>query len=263
MKQEVIKWAKRIGEETAKRSPLILTVVAVAGAAATAVLAGEATLKAKAKLDSIKELEESGHEPFTTKEKAKNVVPIYIPTILMFTTTSACIIAAHQIDTKRQLALASAYSLSTEALKEVESKVKDTYGEKKLDKLKSEVNKDKAIHIYEANKDHAIDTGCGTQLFIDGASGQLFKSSREHINRVYNDVNAQLNEGYSLSINDINEMLGIRPMQMGDYLIYDINRTGILEPTFDPAWTDETQTETCTFIDYRNKPVLSYCEMER
>lgn len=263
MKQELIKWGKRIGGEIAKQSPTILTVVAVAGAAATAYLAGKATLQAKEKVDAMAQIEEEGGEKFTFKEKAKNILPIYIPTAIMFTTTSACIIGAHQIDTKRQLALASAYSLSTEALKEVESKVKETYGEKKYDKLKSEINRDKAVYIHGLNKDHAIETGRGTQLFIDGASGQLYKSSREYINRVYNDVNAQLNEGYSLSLNDINEMLGIRPMKMGDYLIFDINRTGLLEPTFDPVWTDETQTETCTYIDYRNNPVLSYCEMER
>lgn len=263
MKQEVMKWAKRIGGEVAKHSPTILTVVAVAGTAATAYFASKATLQAKSKLDLMIEIETNGEPPFTFKEKAKNILPLYIPATLMFTTTAACIIGAHQIDMKRQLALASAYSLSTEALKEVESKVKETYGEKKYDKLKSEINKDKAVYIHELNKDHAIETGRGTQLFIDGASGQLYKSSREYINRVYNDVNAQLNEGYSLSINDINEMLGIRPMKMGDYLIFDINRTGILEPTFDPVWTDETQTETCTYIDYRNNPVLSYCELER
>ena len=254
MKQELLKWANRITGEVAKHSPTILTGVAVAGCAATAYFTAKATLQAKDKLEEMKE------EELTTKEKAKKILPIYIPAITAFLATSACIVGAHTIDTKRQMALVSAYSLSTEALKDVEEKFKETYGEKKLDKLHSEINKEKAVHIHEINKDHAIETGKGSQIFIDGASGQIYKSNREYVNRVYNDVNAQLNEGYSVSINDINEMLGIRPMMMGDYWIFDINRTGIIEPVFDPAWTDETQTETCTYVSYRNKPVLSYCE---
>lgn len=254
MKQELIKWANRVTGEVAKHSPTILTGVAVVGCAATAYFTAKATLQAKEKLEEMKE------EELTTKEKAKKILPIYIPAITAFLATSACVIGAHTIDTKRQMALVSAYSLSTEALKDVEEKFKETYGEKKLDKLHSEINKDKAVYIHELNKDHAIETGRGNQLFIDGMSGQIFKSNREHINRVYNDVNSQLNEGFSVSVNDINEMIGIRPMALGDYWIFDINRTGIVEPTFDPVWTDDTQTETCTYIGYRNKPVLSYCD---
>ena len=256
MKQELIKWANRITGEVAKHSPTILTVVAVGGIGATAYFTAKATLQAKEKLEEMKE------EELTTKEKAKKILPIYIPAFTAFLATSACVVGAHTIDTKRQMALVSAYSLSTEALKDVEEKFKETYGEKKLDKLHSEINKDKAVRIHEMNKDHVIETGRGNQLFIDGFSGQIYKSSMDHVNRVYNNINETLNNGESVTVNEINDRLGIRPVQMGDYWIFDVNRTGIIDLDKDPEWTDETQTETCTYINYRNKPVLSYCERD-
>lgn len=257
MKQELIKWTKRIGEEVAKRSPLILTVVAVAGTAATAVLAGKATLRAKSKLDTMKDLEEQGHEKFTTKEKVKNIAPIYIPTILMFSTTSACIIGAHQIDAKRQLALASAYSLSTEALKEVESKVKETYGEKKFQKLKDEISEEKGRQAYVINIDGIIDTGHGDQIFADLISGQVFKSSMEYVNRVLMDLKQQVLEGEEVTLNELYRRLGIREVKYGSDLIWEFNRTGKIHEHLGHGYIDpEAQDIVCHTLDFYNDPVF-------
>lgn len=259
IKQEVLKWAGKVSSQVIKYDTTILTALSTVGLGVTVYLACDATLKAKDKLDDISKKEDYTGEKLTTKEKAKEILPLYIPTGIAFISTEACMVGAHIRDTKKEARALSAYYLSTEAMREFEDKFKDTYSEKKLNNLKSEINKDKAATIYSVNKDHAIDTGHGTQLFIDGASGQLFKSDREYINRIFNDLNDAINKGDEISLNDICDSFGIRPTKYGDYYIFNKERTGIIEPTFDPQWTDDTQTETCTWIDYRNMPALSYC----
>ena len=74
MKQELLRWGKRITSEVVKHSPRILTGVAVVGTVATAYLASKATLQAKSKMDMMLELETNGEEPITVKEKAKNIL---------------------------------------------------------------------------------------------------------------------------------------------------------------------------------------------
>ena len=256
MKQELLRWGKRITSEVAKHSPGILTGVAVVGTVATAYFASKATLQAKSKLDMMIELETNGEEPFTMKDKARNILPLYIPTFIMFTTTAACIIGANEINAKRQMALASAYSLSTEALKELQDKVKDTYGEKKYVKLTDEINEEKGRKLYFEKKDMILDTGHGDQVFVDITSGQVFRSSMEHVRSGLIYVKERISEGEEVSLNDLYRKWGIREVKDGDYKIWDINITGRLEEKITSSWVDpETKEISCTCLDFYNDPV--------
>lgn len=257
MKQEIIRWTSKISAEAAKHSPAILSGIAVIGVAAVAVEATRATLKAERKLERIKQREEEGAEPFTFKEKAMNIAPLYFPTAIIFVTTAVCIIGSQTINTKRQLALASAYSLSTEAMKELESKVKEEYGEKKIEKLKDEINGEKGRQIYIQKQDGIINTGYGDQVFIDLTSGQVFKSDMEHVKRSYLDLKECVAQGEQQTLNALYRSWGIREVKFGDEMIWDINITGPVEWKLTTDWIDpETKEIACTCIDFYSDPIL-------
>lgn len=257
MKTEIVKWGTKIGQEIAKNSPGILTALGVAGTVTTAVLASKATLQANKKLEDMKKHEEEGHEPFTMKEKAKSILPFYIPAAIMLLTTSACIIGSHSISTRRQMALASAYSLSTEAMKEMENKFKEVNGEKKLEKLKDDISRDRIKTAYEANKSRIINTGQGEQLFYDYYSGHIFSHDRTKIDQIFIKMNEMINQGSEVSLNMIYEEMGLPWTPLGDLVSFHRDYTGIIEPKFTPEWMDEEHTITCTEINFYNEPIPS------
>ena len=257
MKTDIVKWGTKIGQEIAKNSPGILTALGVAGSVTTAVLASKATLQADRKIQEMKKLEEEGHEPFTMKEKAKNILPFYIPAAIMLLTTSACIIGSHSISTRRQMALASAYSLSTEAMKEMENKFKEVNGEKKLEKLKDDISRDRVKAAYDANNSKVIRTGKGEQLFYDYYSGHIFEHDRTKIDQIFVKLNDMINQGSEVSLSMIYEELGLPWTPLGDLMSFHKDYTGIIEPKFTPEWMDEDKTVTCTEISFYNEPMAS------
>lgn len=257
MKTEIVKWTTKIGQEIAKNSPKILTGLAVAGTVTTAILAGKASIDAYKKLEDIKEMEEEGHEPFTTKEKAMNILPLYIPTGIMVITTAACIIGSHEISTRRQMALASAYSLSTEAMKEMQNKVEETYGKKKAEKLEEDVARDRVKTAYSNKLNNVIYTGEGEQLFYDYYSGHIFAHDRSKIDKIINKLNKMINQGSEITLNMIYEELKLPWTPLGDLMSFHKDYTGIIEPKFTPEWMDEEKTITCTEINFYNEPVMS------
>lgn len=256
MKEQIIKWGTKIGQEVAKNSPIILTSLGVAGSAATAFLACKATLQAEKKLESMAKMEEEeGVEAFTTKEKMSNVLPFYIPAAIMFLTTSACIIGSHTISTRRQMALASAYSLSTEAMKELQEKVEETYGQKKAEKLKDDIHHDKVL-VNPPNEESIIITGKGDTLCYDEYSGRYFRGDIEDIRRAVNKINTDLLNGHYANLNDLYYLIGLKSTKMGDQLGWNLNSTGPLDIRFSAQLTDKD--EPCLVLEYDIMPTFSY-----
>lgn len=254
MKTEIVKWTTKIGQEIAKNSPKILTGLAVAGTVTTAILAGKASIDAYKKLEELKEIEEGGHEPFTTKEKAVNILPIYIPTGIMVITTAACIIGSHEISARRQLALASAYSLSTEAMKEMQNKVEETYGKKKAEKLKDDIHHDHVI-ANPPTEETIIITGKGNTLCYDEYSGRYFRGDIEDIKRSINKLNADLLNGNWILLNDFYDLIGLKTVGMGEDWGWSICTTGPIDIRMSACLTEKD--EPCLVLEYEVKPTFA------
>lgn len=130
-----------------KHSPVILTAVGVAGFIGTTVLACKATLKVEDILDEheeqmsvIKEAAESeDRENYTDKDAKKDkatvmfvtgikIAKVYTPAVILGAASMACVLGAQGIMSKRNTALAAAYSLVDGQLKEYRNRVIDELG---------------------------------------------------------------------------------------------------------------------------------------
>lgn len=132
-----------------KYSPEILLGLGITGVGVSTVLACKATLKCEAIIDEHEEKLEMVEEalelenPDYTEEEAKkdrmiiksttalNFVKLYGPSATLMTASIGCILAAHHIMTKRQVALMAAYKVVEEAFSTYRGRVVKELGEAK------------------------------------------------------------------------------------------------------------------------------------
>lgn len=132
---------KSIKLATLKHSPAILTGIGIAGMISATAMAVKATPKALMLIEAQKKAEKT--EKLTIVDSAKVAWVCYIPAAITIILSSACLIGANSVNTRRNAALAAAYTLSESALKEYQGKVVETIGEKKEQIVREAVAKDK------------------------------------------------------------------------------------------------------------------------
>ncbi len=258
-KTKLPKFIKTAGAVLSKHSPEILTGIGIAGMVTSTILAVKATPKA---LDLIAEEEERRKIESKTKVyetlPAKDVIKItwkcYIPSALTCLASTACIIGARSVQTRRTAALATAYKISETALTEYREKVIETIGEKKEQTIRDKVAKEKITKDPVANKEIII-TEKGNTLCYDSISGRYFKSDIDKIKKAENELNKKmLNEMY-LSLNEFYDELGLRPTSLGNELGWNID-DGLIDIHFSSHLSEDDQP--CVVLEYHVAPRYGY-----
>ena len=191
-------------------STSILTGFAITGVITTGIFAGKASIKAE------KILEDLDEKPLERKEKLRAVMPCFVPVIVSGTATIACIFLSHSIDSQKQAALMTAYSMSEHAMKAMEDKL----GDKKLKQVKESIFEDD-VKKNPPKEENIRDTGKGKTKFRDGIFGGDFYSDIEYVKSVFNKYNKMLNDGDIVYVNDIRWDLGLPQTEMGSILGWD------------------------------------------
>ena len=130
-----------------KYSPEILVTVGIVGVIASTVMACKATTKAHEVLDKAKEKkdaidEAAAFENYTENDRKKDLVLVYTqtgvdfaklygPSVILGTLSIGCILGAHHILRKRNLALVAAYAVLDDSFKKYRSRVIADAGEEK------------------------------------------------------------------------------------------------------------------------------------
>lgn len=233
----ITKVIRPIGEHIVNNSTHILTAIAVAGTIGTAVEAAKSTIEARDMIKAhemddellvekteitVKDGEEivknvSYYRCRTWKEKVALTWRCYVVTCFMGTATICCIIGANSISTKRNAALAAAYSLSEEARREFRDKVVENIGEKKVEKIDNEIIQDKLDRHPMPDEDCITRTGLGDQIMYDEFCGRYFKASRTMVERQINYLQKVLNNNKDyVTVNDFYELLNLEYPPMGN-----------------------------------------------
>lgn len=234
-----------------KRSPEILTGIGIAGMIATTVLAVKATPKALRLLDEAENEKEAN---LTIGEKVKACWKCYIPTAVTGVTSVACLVGASSVHTRRNAALAAAYTLSDSALREYREKVVETIGEKKEKVVRDAVAKEK-IEKDPVSSKEVIITEKGDTLCYDGIFGRYFKSDMESIKRAINKINRQIVCDMYVSLNEFYDELGLNHIPIGDDLGWCID-DGQIEIDFSSQLAEDGTP--CLVINYSVTPRYNY-----
>lgn len=246
-----IKWST-VKNSISKHSPQILTVMAIAEFAATVYLVAKAVPKAE-KLK--KEAEAKKGEELTLVEKAKTTWKCYIPAGIVGACTVASIIGVNTVSAKRNLALATAYQATETALRDYKAKVVETVGEKKEAQIQDAVAQD-YINRTPFKESQIINTGQGTTLFRDWASGRDFLHDRVKIEQACNRLNHRMLTDEYVSLNDFFYEIGLDGTGVGDELGWNINREGLIEAKFSPC--EVSNGEPGFLIHFAIGPVYGY-----
>ena len=263
------KLLKTVKSSMVKHSPEILVGIGIAGMVTTGVMAVKATPKALQLIEQEKErknkelMEEAKEKEKKecrqiSKMKPVDVVKIawkpYIPTAVTGALSIACLIGASSVSAKRNAALAAAYSLSGTALTEYREKVIETVGEKKEQIIRDKVAKEK-LEKDPIGCSEVFVTGKGEALCYDSASGRYFKSDIDRIKKAENELNRNLISEMYISLNEFYEELGLRPVELGDMLGWNVD-DGLIDICFSSQLAEDGTP--CLVIQYTVAPRYDY-----
>lgn len=245
--------AKDIRKFASKRSPEILTGIGIAGMITTTILAVRATPKALELIEEQKE-EESVDE-LSSFEVVKVAWKPYIPAMVTCVVSTACLIGASSVNTKRNAALATAYKLSETALSEYRDKVVKTIGEKKERIVRDKVAEER-VKKNPVSKNEVIVTGNGKTLCFDPISGRYFMCSIETIKKAENTLNKQMLHDISgyVSLNEFYDELGLDHTSVGDDLGWNTDQ--LIDINFSSQLNDNG--EPSVVLDYLVAPKYDY-----
>lgn len=246
----VIKNIKTIG---IKHGPGVLTGMGLVGMCSAMVSVARVTPRALVLLDEKKEQLKT--DQLELEDAVKTTWKCYLPAAVTFGLSAACIIGAHTINTRRNAALMAAYTLSETALKDYQEKVVETIGEKKEQKIKEAVVKDK-IEKNPVSNTEVIVTEKGNTLCYDVISGRYFKSDIEQIKKAINELNRRMMTEMYISLNEFYYELGLRPTSIGNELGWNINGDGLIEIHFGSQLADNG--DPCVVVDYHVAPRYDY-----
>lgn len=264
----------KVVANVSKNSPTILAGLAIAGVVATAVVAVKATLKSKEVIEDHEEqldiLEEKFEddpsiEDATKREMirqvyintAKRLLPIYAPVAITGIMAIACIFGCNSVHTRRQAALAAAYNISESTLRNYEAKARELVGSKKAEQIKDEANVEKIKSIVNGSP-AVIETGKGSELFIDNQTGQLFRSNMEYVRHCVTDIDNRLTDmggDTFIPLNDLLMAWGCHACELGRDLGFNVEtrmqkHLTLFDELHFTHWTDPDTTQTYHFIEY-------------
>lgn len=251
MNEKLTKFIKNTKGFMRKHSPEILTGIGVTGMITTTVLAVKATPKALILLENAKN---EKNEDLTVVETVKVAWKPYIPAVLTGVASVTCIIGASTVSTKRNAALAAAYTLSEKTLLTYRDKVVETIGEKKEKEVREKIAQDE-VDKHPISTSQVIITSKGTTLCKDSLSKRYFESDIDTIKRIVNNLNRNINNRDYVSLNEFYHELGLEGVPNGDRLGWNVS-DGLIDVDFDACITEDDRP--CIVVEHLVPPKYDF-----
>lgn len=272
--KQCFKMAKKVVQ---KKSPEILTGLGIAGMITTVVLAVKATPKALDLIDEeidnqnrklSQEAYDSGYSTAKQINKLKPVETVkvawkpYIPALLLGGASVGCLIGANTVSARRHAALYSAYELSKTAYNELNEKVTEVVGEKKVTEIKQKLAEDKVNKVSSEGaiekKSNVVIAGDGDTWFIDAMSNQPFLSSKNKLDAAANELNRKMRSDMYVSLSQFYDEVGIEHTGTSDYIGWRIDKEYIDVVTSDAIVKDG---KVYVVMDFLSRPEYGYDDL--
>ena len=224
----------------------LMTAAVCGGIVATGVLSARAGIKA---YKILEEEEYTAKKPLKFTEKAKKTWTVWIPPFAAAAATIAVASITESVNLSKQATLFEAWTIAKNAKSEFVDKTKEVVGEKKVEKIKEELIKDK-VAANPPSEPNIIYTSHGDTLCREGWHGRYFKSDIAFIKEVFNKLNDRINSNPMnyVTMEDLFLELDLEPMARDKYWMFSQD-TGIMKPTF-TSGLDETTGLPYFSIDF-------------
>lgn len=197
------------------------------------------------------------NEESDSKEKAKRfvkeVVPVYIPTAVLCTTSFTCFLASYNEHARRLAATSMAYSLTNAKFKEYKKQVLKELGPKKAEMVEAHTEEE-LMHENAEKLTQDISGSTTDLLCYDSCSGRYFRSSREKIDKVVSLLNHRLISEMYISLNDLYSELELSPIRVGDELGWTVD--DLIEVSYSSCLAENGMP--CIVVNYDVSPRYDY-----
>jgi hypothetical protein len=237
-------------------SPAILTAIGVTGTLSTAYLTGKASFKAGDILAREQRLRSQTIDIapiLETKEKVQLVWKLYIPAAGSAVMTTAAIVCANRISTRRAAAMAAAYSISEKAWNEYKDKVVEKLGANKERAVRDEIAQDR-VNSNPVGVNQVIITGGGDVLCYDMYTGRYFTSDMETLKKAQNDTNYEVLNNFYCSLTEFYNRIGLSSTTTSDDVGW--NSDEMLELTFSTTMSDDQRP--CLAMSFAVEPIRNF-----
>lgn len=252
----------QIGRTLKRKSPEILTGVGIGGMITTTILAVRATPEALRRIER-KKLEEK-HKKLTAMQTIQAAWVCYIPSGVIGTVSVACLIGASAVNGRRNAALATAYSLAQDTLRDYRGKVIEAVGEKKEESILDAMDRERVERNPPPENPELLPTTEGAiapVLCMDGLfPGRYFHSDVETMKRAANKLNWQMNNGSEpyISLNEFYMEVGLPTVDVvGEDLGWRTDR-GLIDLRFSSQLVNGRTP--CLVMSHNNPPEYGYSD---
>lgn len=196
----IVKGSKVVQSFVVKNSATILTTLGVCTLGAAIVSTYKAAISAHDEIVKMKkELEDkrTSQDEETLKRIKKaayiKVAKIMIVPILFALMCAGCIVGNNYIHLRKQAALAAAYALSEQTIKDYEESLEPVVGRKKAELIQESVAHKDVARNASTDPSMVWDTGKGDTLFYDPKVGLYFRSNHDSVRLAFSDINNKIN----------------------------------------------------------------------
>jgi hypothetical protein len=232
----------------------ILLMTGVSGMIFSTIWGIKATNRAVRVIDLKKQ--ELNKKTLTFKEMFQTTWKLYLPVVVSTAVSVPCIILSNKVTNRKNMALATALTLSETALQEHREKTKELLGEKRYNSLQESMSADTVNKSYNSGIQNVTIIGDGDSLFYDSLSGRYFRTNWNRVSKAANELNARALSSLSgyITLGEWYDILGLPSTALDDLLGWRVTdgRDGIIAISFDSVSTPDNQP--CGAIRYDNMP---------
>jgi len=241
-----------------KNSPKILKLVGLIGMIGTPVLTTYSTVKAVRAYDKRKE--ELGVEKLPVKETVKTCWKYYIAPFSLMGASTASMISGESISLKRTELISAACNAAEQTLADYKEETRNKLGETKAREIERDTLVKQAEEARKLPNLMIQGEGNGGTLFYEPVTGTFFYSTRNKVDKAFNELSAQMLRENYVELGDLFYLLDLRIVEACHGYGWNSMRVKTIEPDCLPTMDDETY-ESYTVMSYKLWPTTNYMDI--
>lgn len=240
--------AKTISSGWAEHGSKIMLISGVIGTGVACVIAADASTKAHQILEEKKE--EQSVDNLNFKETLKATVPCYIPTVVVWGISCACVIGGYKTEANNAITAMAAYKLLESSFNDYKTATKEVVGDKKEQRIHQRITENHMTN-YPVSTLPVYSTGKGDSLFFDVYGGRYFRSDIESVKRAVTNLNETLFNFGQASLNEFYNEINLPTVKFGDDFIFNAENGSI---KLDLMYSDAEDGSPCAEVDFEKSP---------
>jgi len=246
----------KISKSFKRNAPAIFKIAGLIGLIAAPFLTVPSTVKAVRACDKRKK--ELGVEKLPAGEIVKTSWKYYIPVASLMGASTFSMVNGESMSNKRTAVLASAYNAAEQTLAEYREETRKRIGEKTEQEIHGQVLENQAERVKEQTKGLPIQgQENGGTLFYEPITGTFFYSTRNKIDKAFNELSAQMIRENYVDLGDLFYYLGLVKVEACNIVGWNSNRTKTIEPKY--KWCGiEEECIPYTVMSYSYHPTVDF-----